>query len=402
VGVGAGISEVHRVSAEELAAGAAMTSGPSLGYVDIDELQAMLAAEQAARQRAEAFAAERDSRAAKAEADLRDIAKLRDNFHNLYREERELRETAERTSEAAVEERNRLESDVVRLQSELDRVKRAAVRPAAPAVSGPSSGGKDAALLDLERELGVVISHAAELEGAMAERDAELARATRRVEELELAMAALRTADTAAAGSAADEATTRRIHDLDAELATARAENGDLRAAHERLADKHRQLEQQLAAEQAQRAAAEAVATQADERARQAVGTEAEAVRRHQQAHAAAEHADRDLQAAKAAIAVLEQRLRDAEQARGAAEQHAAEVAEELAFVQSSVLTGRDDRAGRRGLLRRKPTATAPPAGETPPGHVETVGTPVQPAPAVAASSESVDEALHRRLFGDG
>lgn len=295
------------MSGEDLAAGPATSGGPGLGYVDIDQLHAMLAAEQAARQHAEAVAA-------KAQDDLRDIAKLRDNFHNLYREERELREAAERGADAAISERNRLESDVVRLQGEVDRLQRAAARPAPPVVNAPAAASPppvvsaapaptgDAARLDLERELGVVISHAAELEAAMARRDAE--------------------------------------------LAAARAEQSDLRAA--------------------------------------------------------AERADRDLLAARAALGVLEQRLHDAERAREAAEQRAAELAEELAFVQSSVLTGRDDR-GRRGLLRRRPAAAAAAEQPTAPGHVEAIGTPVPPAPVeVRPSSESVDEALHRRLFGDG
>jgi len=53
--------------------------------MDEDELVAALAAEREARAQAESRAAERDARVGKLEGDVRDIATLRDNFHNLYR-----------------------------------------------------------------------------------------------------------------------------------------------------------------------------------------------------------------------------------------------------------------------------------------------------------------------------
>jgi chromosome segregation ATPase len=383
------------VSAEDLVA------APTA--MDEDELVAALAAEREARAQAESRAAERDARVAKLEADVRDIAKLRDNFHNLYREEREMRAAAEQTAEQRSEEHGHLESEVVHLTAEVERLRRSIARlQAAPSPEASAARSQpDEAVRGMERELGVVISHAADLEVAIAQRSEELAAATQRIEALERELASAPrepgATPTPVASAGDDElaAAQRRIHDLDGALASLQSEHSEMRRARDRVAEQRSALKVQLESEQARRAEAERVAAEAGARATEAVRVEADALRQLQAMREAAERTDLALQAATASIGVLEQRLREAEQAHSAAEARIAQLTEELGFVRSNVLTGHND-AQARGLLRRR----GRPA--TPAGHVETVGTPVDATPVpVSGTPEDVEEILHRRLFGD-
>lgn len=382
--------------------GTLSASGAALGN-DPDDLRAALEVERAARAQAEAVARQRDDMVAKLQNDLRDLARLRDNFHNLYREERELRAAAEQLADDRNETHGTLESEIASLSAEVDRLKRQLARqqpaPAAPVIAAAAApSGADPRITDLERELGVIIAHAAELEAAVAERSAELEEATRRSQDLEREVAATRGQRTSAsappAADAEPSAIQLRLHDMEGELAVLGKEHSDLRAAHDRLAAARQRLEEQLGEEQAQRAAADRAATEAGQRAAEAVRREAQAIDEAGRLRAAAESTDLALQAAKASIGVLEQRLRDAEQLRAAAEQRVGELEEELSFVRSSVLTGRSDAASRRSLLRRR---TAPA------GPIEATGTPVVDTTPVEVTGapEDVEQALHRRLFGD-
>ena len=406
--------------AENLGMGTQGQSNGAVGTLGDDDLLDALNAERAARARAEQLSSERDDALAKLQAELRDLSKLRDNFHSLYREERELREEADRVAQERSEERDALQGEVGLLHADVDRLNRMVTRfqaqlaeaPAAPAPAATAAAAPEAEaapqpaadtrVLELERELGLLRAHAAELENAVAERAAQLAGATQHAADLEREVAMARSQlagiDPSSRGEHAAEldASARRIHDLDGELASLRAEHADLRKAHERLTAARDALAESVKAEQAQRQEAQRFVAGAEQRVQEAVAREHEAVRAAHQYHAAVEHADHEPQAAKATIAVLERRVHDAEEARSAATHRAEEVEQELSFVRSDVLTGHPVHAAKRGgLLRRR----GPEPGKA--GHVETVGTPVEtPTVEVSGTPEDVEAALHRRLFG--
>jgi chromosome segregation ATPase len=398
-----------------------------------DELDAALATERASRSAAEARAAELDERLARLAVETRDLTRLRDNFHSLYREERELRTAAEEIADQRSQERDELQQQVILLSSDVERLDRqvtrlqqarAAVQAATPTAAAevqptaeapstadgpaPHDTAGDARLVALEQELGALHAHAADVELALTQRAADLAAAGQRVSDLEREVTAARaqlseapTAQADVVPAAESAAATRRLHELDGELATLRAEHADLRAAHDRAAAARDGLQAQLHTAQEQRGQAERFAATAEQRVEEALLREQEAVREAQTRRAQAERAELELQAAKASIGVLEQRVRDAEAARDAAEQRAAALEQELDVVRSEMLTGRPA-AAKRTLLRRRPAGTDRGKADAVP-HMETVGTAVNGGPPleVAGAPEDVESILHRRLFGD-
>ncbi|HXA30413.1 MAG TPA: hypothetical protein VN193_16890 [Candidatus Angelobacter sp.] len=62
------------------------------------------------------------------EAELRAFTVLRDNFHDLYREERDARAAAERQVEAVIAERDRLHAEVGMLHAQLHSVRETLAR----------------------------------------------------------------------------------------------------------------------------------------------------------------------------------------------------------------------------------------------------------------------------------
>jgi hypothetical protein len=296
--------------------------------VDVDQLRVAFVAEHHGRLRAEALAAERDETIARLQAELRDLGRLRDNFHSLYKEERQLRAEAEQVAEQSRDERDLMEREVVRLASEVDRLERHIVR--------------------LQRPDAADISHVA--------------------------------APAAATAPAPPAELIAAVDALTAELASIRAER-DALLAGQAVVDGYRE---------------------------------------------AAERAELSLQAANASLAVLEQRLRDVDEARQDAEGRAAAAEDELADLRTSVLTGRAESGTRRSFLRRRASVEPAPAVSTPAPAATgaSVGAssaaPSLPAPAGAPSSqpqelppaahgraielsgvpEDVEEALNRRLFG--
>lgn len=438
------------MSAQDLAVAQQEPSDSSAATLSDDDLLDALNRERAARQRAEQLYVERDETLAKLQVEMRDLGRLRDNFHSLYREERELRTEADRVAEERSLERDTLQQQVMLLQADVDRLDRMvsryqaqaqrAEKPAAtaqPAAAQPAPAAGDTRAPELERELGLLRAHAAELEAAVAERtaslgaanqrvtemerelamartqtaggedgaDAAVAAANRRVAELESELSALRTTHQALQSGRSEHAAdlaaaVRRVHDLEGELATLRTEHADLRAAHERLSAARDALKQSLSGETGQREEAQRFAASAEQRVQEAVTREQEAVRSANQHRGAAEHAEQDLQAARATISVLEKRVHDAEAARAVAEQRSTELAEELSFVRSDVMAERPAPA-RRTLLRRRPAENGN-GKHAAVGHVETVGTAigVEKAVEVSGAPEDVETALHRRLFG--
>jgi predicted nucleic acid-binding Zn-ribbon protein len=439
---------VYVVSAEDRVMAPQQSSDGGVATLSDDDLLDALNSARAARARAEQLYTERDEAVAKLQAEVRDLSRLRDNFHSLYREERELRSEAERTAEERIGERDALQQEVILLHSDVDRLDRMvqrfqaqraeqpAVETSAPTMA-PTSPAADTRVQELERDAGMLRAHAAELETAVTERTAQLSAANQRVTDLEREVAMARTQlagseagerDSAVAGAnrriaeleselatlrashqalqsgrsehAADLAAgARRIHDLDGELASLRLQHADLQAAYDRVVAARDALKQTIAGEQAQREEAQHLSESAQQRVQEAVMREQEAVRAANHHQTAAERADHELQAAKATIGVLEQRVHDAEAARAAAEQRAAAVGEELSFVRTDVLTGHAAAPAKRTLLRRRPADHSRHATAT---HVETVGTAVgaDATVEVSGSPEDVEAALHRRLFG--
>jgi chromosome segregation ATPase len=444
------------VSAEDRA-GAQGSSG-GVGTLSDDEILDALNTARAARARAEQLYMERDEAVAKLQGEVRDLMRMRDNFHSLYREERELRSEAERVTGQSREERDGLQNELILVRADLDRLNRMLERlqaqraeqleavpaPTIPAIPGPPAvPAMDARVQELEREMGLLRAHAAELETAVSERTAQVAAAShrvtdlerelvmartqvagsepaedsdtvganRRIVELESELAALRAAHEALQGGRTENAAElaaamRRAHDLDGELASLRVEQAALRTAHERAVAARDAFKQTIAAEQAQREEAQRLSASAQQRVQDAVVREQQAVRVAQQSQAASERAEVELQAAKATIAVLEQRVHDADQARDAAEKSAAAVWEELHFVRTDVLTERTPApatapaAAKRTLLRRRPAESAKLGAA--PRHVETIGTAVaaDKTVEVAGTAEDIESALHRRMFG--
>ena len=443
------------VSAEDRAVAPQGSSGGVATLSDDDLLDALNTA-RTARARAEQLCIERDEAVAKLQGEMRDLMKLRDNFHSLYREERELRTEAERLAGERSAERDALQNELILVRADLDRLGRMVERlqaqraeqpaeiPAAPtAATGAIAPAVDARVQELEREMGLLRAHAAELETAVTERTAQVtaanhrvtdlereaaiartqlagsepaelddtaaAAANRRVAELESELATLRAEHQALQGGRSEHATElaaalRRVHDLDGELASLGLEHAALRTAHDRAVAARDAFKQTITGEQAQREEAQRFAESARQRVQEAMVREQEAVRAAQQHHAAAERSEVELQAAKATIAVLEQRVHDAEQARAAADKRAAEVGEELSFVRSDVLTEhtRAPAPAKRTLLRRRPADNA--KRSTTQRHVETVGTAVvadaTATVEVSGTPEDVESALHRRMFG--
>jgi len=387
------------VSAENLAVAQQGPSDPSVATLSDDELLDALNRERAARQRAEHLYVERDEALARLQVEMRDLGRLRDNFHSLYREERELRSEADRIAEERIQERDALQAQVLLLQADVDRLDRMVSRyqaqrggqaeapapaPTAAQPAQPEAAG-DARAHELERETGVLRAHAAELE-------AELS-----------TLRATQQALQSGRGDHAAElaAAVRRVHDLDGELAGLRAEHADLRTAHERLVAARDALKQSLAGEAGQREEAQRFAGSAEQRAQEAVTREQEAVHAASLHRTAAERAEQELQAARATIAVLEQRVHDAENARAVAEQRSTELSEELSFVRSDVLAERSAAPAKRTLLRRRPAESGN-GRHGAVAHVETVGTAVgvEKEVEVSGAPEDVEAALHRRLFG--
>jgi len=407
------------VSAEDVAValqGAASGSVSTLS--SDDDLLDALDTERAARARAERLYAEADASLAKAQREARDLLRLRDNFHSLYREERELRAEAERVAEEHSIERDGLEAEIIVLRADVDRLDRLvkryqaarAERETAAADTAATDRAVDTRVHELERDTGMLRAHAAELEAAVGERTAALTAANQRVADLEreVAMARAQLAGSEPAGESATSAnaeelaaSVRRIHDLEGELATLTAEHADLRAAHDRAAGARDEFKRNLSAALTEREEAQRFVASAEQRLQVAVTHEQEAARAAGERQAAAERAEQDLQVARATISVLEQRVHEAEQARATAEQRSTELAEELGFVRSDVLNGTAQPSARRNPLRRRPAEAGRPGRPGGP-HIEAIGTAVGNATPVEVTGtpEDVESALHRRLFG--
>jgi hypothetical protein len=105
-----------------------------------------------------------------------------------------------------------------------------------------------------------------------------------------------------------------------------------------------------------------------------------------------------DLQAARGEAEAANARAREEGELRVRAEQRLEEVQDELAYVRSEVMGGRNDKK-KGGLLRRG-------AKPSPLKSLEPQSRPIAQAPRSAAPtapvSEELDEILERRLFGDG
>lgn len=383
-----------------------------------------------ARARLEQLLAAKDDAVTRLERELKDLAKLRDNFHSLYREERQLRAESDRVAAERSSERDRLEEDLIVVRGDVDRLQRMLKRlqeagpapavaaiasaPIAPAPMPPATAGASPEAIaaaeqvrELQREAGMLRAHAAELEGAVFQRGAELAAANERVASMEREVVLARTQLAAAARSDSSDAVAeaasaaelaaaaRRLHDLEGELASLRLEHSGLVTAHERTIASRDALREQLAAEQKARHEGESYVTGAEQRVQQAMLREHEAIRAADDHRLAAERSEQQLQAAQATIAVLETRVHDIEAARADAERRISELQEELDFVRSSVLTGRSEpQPAKRGLLPRRRSEPA-----------KAVTGRVEPHPAATvevsgAPAEDVESALHRRLFG--
>ena len=412
----------------------------------------LLAAERAAR-------VEQEERLKRLQADVRELSQLRDNFHTLYREERESREAAERMADERREAAEHQQVELAGLRSDVERLRRTASRlqetlAAQAALVAPVAGAgvadsSSARVAELERQLAEMVERnqallaqrAAESLGIGAEVDSA---AVLRVTELERKLAeltthydALRSEHTAmlsapsdAAPSAAQSelvaeasAATLRVAELEHELVVLRAEHAELRGALDRAVTAQRGLEESLRREQsrarddvrAEKERADRGVAAAEDRIAAAERAAAEALARLEPSarevevlRARIEQREGALRIAQASVEVAERRAHEAEEARATADQRAADLEQELDFLRNEALAGRAETKGR-SLLRRRPS-TPPAADRRPGGLVETVGRatpsspPAQavppPAAAPAATADEVEQALHRRLFG--
>jgi site-specific recombinase len=89
---------------------------------DLEQMRTALAAERAARTRAEQTMTEQEDRFDRLQTERRNLVQLRDNFHELYREERDRREAAERFAEDCAIERDDLQAAVLRLHCEAQQL----------------------------------------------------------------------------------------------------------------------------------------------------------------------------------------------------------------------------------------------------------------------------------------
>lgn len=102
---------------------------------ELHDLRKALAAERAARQQAEQTVAEQRRELKLRGDEMRTFTVLRDNFHDLYREEHDIRVAAEAVARDAMAERDRLGAEVVRLSGENNRLRTALSRAQLPVPS---------------------------------------------------------------------------------------------------------------------------------------------------------------------------------------------------------------------------------------------------------------------------
>jgi hypothetical protein len=90
----------------------------------IAQLHAELDGERAKQTHRDAAMAALDDRIAALSVQVRELTHLRDNFHRLYREEREAREAAEREAGAAAQARDQVEGELLVLQARSGQLRR--------------------------------------------------------------------------------------------------------------------------------------------------------------------------------------------------------------------------------------------------------------------------------------
>jgi hypothetical protein len=91
----------------------------------VAQLRAELDSERSRHAHRDAAMSALDDRIAALAAQVRELTQLRDNFHLLYREEREARQAAELAAAEAGEARDRIEGELIVLQARAGQTRRA-------------------------------------------------------------------------------------------------------------------------------------------------------------------------------------------------------------------------------------------------------------------------------------
>jgi SMC interacting uncharacterized protein involved in chromosome segregation len=99
---------------------------------DFHDVRDALFAERTARQRAEQKAADQEKELQHLTAEMRTFTVLRDNFHELYRQERDGRIAAERVAHDRIAERDRIQAELDRLHADNAQLRTALVRTQRP------------------------------------------------------------------------------------------------------------------------------------------------------------------------------------------------------------------------------------------------------------------------------
>jgi hypothetical protein len=89
----------------------------------ITELRDALKTERVLRERLEQVNADQDDRLAAAQTQVRDLTRLRDNFHELYRAERDARLAAEALAEDSTRDRDQVQTEMLVLRAEGERLR---------------------------------------------------------------------------------------------------------------------------------------------------------------------------------------------------------------------------------------------------------------------------------------
>jgi hypothetical protein len=104
---------------------------------DVQELRNALLSERSARQEAEQTIAQQRKDLERLAAEIRTFTVLRDNFHDLYRQEHEARLAAERIAADRIAERDRLEDSAERLRVDNATLRSALSRAQRPRTAAP-------------------------------------------------------------------------------------------------------------------------------------------------------------------------------------------------------------------------------------------------------------------------
>jgi hypothetical protein len=100
--------------------------------VQDDELRGALFAERAARLRAEQTVAEQAKELQRFAVEMHTFTVLRDNFHELYSQERDARRAAERVAADCLAERERTQDELHKLRSDNAQLRTALIRAERP------------------------------------------------------------------------------------------------------------------------------------------------------------------------------------------------------------------------------------------------------------------------------